>query len=303
MFKKIVVPLDGSELAEQALAPALTLGRRARGDVIFLRVPVMETIFVPAPMPTGLGLLWPDQSLERSRAAAHDYLKGLQTAHHPPGVTIRTHLAEGDVASVIVDTAATAQADLLVMSTHGYSGVTRWLLGSVTEKVLRHAPCPVFVVRSTAPHRKMVVPLDGSPLAEGALAPALEIAEALGCRVTFLRVVPFIRTEVAHTLELNEPGLSQRWQDELRAEAERYLEQIIKTHARPGLSLAADVLVGAPADQILNLAEMQSADVIATATHGRTGLRRWVYGSVAEKVLRSARCSMLVVRAPVQALN
>jgi nucleotide-binding universal stress UspA family protein len=302
MFKKLLVPLDGSELAEQALAPALTIARSAHGEVILFRVPVMETMLVSAPLPTGVGVLWPTQSLERSRSEAHNYLKALQDDYQQPDLTVRTHMAEGDVASQIVDTAQTAGVDLLVMSTHGYSGVTRWLLGSTAEKVLRSAPCPTLIVRNEAPLRRMLIPLDGSALAEQALPQALALAGVLNCQVVLLRVVAPVRVEVVEGV-LVEPGLANRMQDDAYVEADKYLKRITETYARPGLILHAEVRTGPPADQILAFAEAAPSDVIAMATHGRTGLRRWVYGSVTEKVLRTAHGSMLVVRPPAQALK
>lgn len=302
MFKKLLVPLDGSELAEQALTPALSIARSAQGEVILFRVPVMETMLVSAPIPTGVGVLWPAQSLQRSRSEVHDYLKALQHDYQQPGLTVRTHMAEGDVASQIVDTAQTAGADLLVMSTHGYSGVTRWLLGSTAEKVLRSAPCPTLIVRNEAPLRRMLIPLDGSALAEQALSPALALAGIFHSQVVLLRVVAPVRAEVVEGV-LVDPSLAARMQDEAYVEADKYLKGICEKYARPGLVLHAEVRTGSAAEQILAFAEAAPSDVIAMATHGRTGLRRWVYGSVTEKILRTARCSMLVVRPPAQALN
>ena len=145
MFKTILVPLDGSTLAEQALAPAGELARRAGADVILVRAPNMEPAYATAE--SAYGLIYPEQSVGRASAEARDYLNSIQSRSAARGLTVRTVVAEGDSASAIIDVASEAQVDLVVMSSHGYTGLTRWLLGSVTEKVLRAASCPVLVVR------------------------------------------------------------------------------------------------------------------------------------------------------------
>jgi nucleotide-binding universal stress UspA family protein len=149
----------------------------------------------------------------------------------------------------------------------------------------------------------MLIPLDGSPLAEQALQPGLDIAAGLRADVTIFRVAPDIPArEMAH-LDERERGLGLRMQDELIEAAETYLHQLADRWARSKLNLQVVVRHGPAAEAILNYADAKDVDVVAMATHGRTGLQRWVYGSVTEKVLRnSASFAMLVVRpaAPTQ---
>jgi nucleotide-binding universal stress UspA family protein len=294
MFRRILVPLDGSELAERALQPALALARPDGGELILLRVPVMERILMPTS--DGYGLLWPDQSVEQSQKEATEYLARVQKRHQQPGFALRTLIAGGDGAGGIVDAAAAEKVDLIVMSTHGYSGLTRWMLGSVTERVLHSAACPVLVVRSAMPVRRVVITLDGSELSEQALKPGFELAAQTGSAVMLLRAIPEVPAHEVERLDEIEPGLGKRFQEDLFAEAETYLKEQVEHYALPGVEVTTRVMFGPAAYSIVKFAELESADVIVMATHGRTGLRRWAYGSVTEKVMRGAPCDILVVR-------
>lgn len=187
------------------------------------------------------------------------------------------------------------------MSSHGHSGLERWALGSVTERILRQAPCPVFVVRNTRPIHRILIPLDGSKLAEQVLAPALEVAGLLDAKVTLLRVEqPAVPDEFAVIqLEQLERGLGVGLLHGAEARAENYLELVHFRYRGANLPMETVVLVGQPAPVILDYAAQHNVDVIAMATHGRSGLRRWVYGSVTEKVLRATSRSLLIVRPPL----
>ncbi len=187
MIKKLLVPLDGSSLSELALPLACQLAQDAGKELILLRIPVLEHMFIPIPEETGpYGLLWPDQALERSRADSVAYLESIRDRISPLKAVLRIEVALGDPASVIQDFAREQGVDLILMSTHGYSGFTRWVLGSVTEKVLRGAPCPVLVMRDDRPLDSIMITLDGSHLGELALKPGLELASQVGARVTGL---------------------------------------------------------------------------------------------------------------------
>jgi len=211
---------------------------------------------------------------------------------------VHPEVREGSVAEIIVDSAAAGKVDLIVMSSHGYSGLTRWVLGSVAEKVLRGAPCPVLVIRSPRPVRRILIPLDGSALSEQALTPGLSLAAGLGAEVTLLRAIPRVDVKEIEQLDQAERGLGRRLEEELREDAGQYLRNLAA--ARPEMGIKTAVVNEPAADSILDYAEKHATDVIAMSTHGRTGLGRWVYGSVTEKVLRGAHHSMLVVR-PVPA--
>jgi nucleotide-binding universal stress UspA family protein len=284
MFNTILVPLDGSALSERALSPALMLGQQPDTAIILARVPAGEDAQTMADGHR------PDQS----RTEAQVYLDTLRLSHQPPGLNLRTRLMHGDAASAIVDTASAEGVDLIVMSTHGYSGLTRWLLGSVTEKVLRTAPCPVLAVRTPAPIQKIAITLDGSELSERALAPGLELAQRLHANVTLLRCVPYVAIDGA--LDEVEHGLGRRMQQDLIDEAAAYLTARSAGCARSDLKIKTEVRVGPAADNICEFVEAYGTDLIVMATHGRTGVQRWVYGSVTTRVLHSVTTSLLVFR-------
>jgi nucleotide-binding universal stress UspA family protein len=299
MLSRIIVPLDGSALAERALDPALRLARRRpNAQVTLLRVPVLSQVLAPAE--GGFGMLVATNSVADAEAEAARYLAEIQATCLADGCSVRSVSAGGDVPGAIVDCAAQEAASLIVMSSHGYSGLTRWLLGSVAEKVLHAAPCPVLVIRSAEPIRRVLVPLDGSPLSERALEPALTVAQALEASVTLLRVVPDISPVTITTLDQYERGLGDSLVASVYEEAEGYLRRLAE---RPG-DAAVDVAVssGPAPELILGYAERHGIDMIAMATHGRTGLRRWLYGSVTDRVLHQAPVSMLVVRPPAREL-
>ncbi len=302
MFSKILVPLDGSQLAERALAPAFALSQQSQGEVLLLRVALPERIFVPdAHVTGGYGILWPDQSIERCRKEAREYLETIRR-RAPTALRLSAKVMDDGVPETIVDLAATERVDLIVISSHGYSGITRWVLGSVTEKVLRGAPCPVLVVRSAELPRRALMPLDGSVLSEQALDPGLALAAALKCEVTLLRAVPQIPPTDVERLDSIERGLGRPLGSELERESEDYLRDLITARMSRGLDFKWAVSDEPAALAILHHAETHAVDLIVMSTHGRSGLRRWVYGSITEKVMRGAGCSMLIIRPPAHRL-
>jgi nucleotide-binding universal stress UspA family protein len=212
----------------------------------------------------------------------------------------------GDPASVILDTALEKEIDLIVMTTHGRSGFSRWMLGSITTKVLREACCPVLAVRWSTPVSRVLIPLDGSDLAEQALEPGFEVARRLGAEVTLLTVHEGTGLDPAtiKQLEQAEEGLGGLEQQLIFQGDERYLEAIADHYAADtGVQTHVSVAEGAPAQGILHFSEHWRADLIVMATHGRTGLRRWVYGSVTEKILQSASCALMIIRPSAHHLN
>ncbi|MCL4870489.1 MAG: universal stress protein [Anaerolineae bacterium] len=296
MFKKILVPLDGSELAERSLEPALALAQQTNGEILLLSVPVLQHMFNIEP--AGYGFMLPEQSVDQSRRELQQYLHGVQERCAHPNVTVRTMLAEGDEAAVIVEMAAEQEIDLIVMSTHGRTGFTRWMLGSVTEKVLREAPCPVLVIRNNQPVTRLIITLDGSALAEQAIPPGLELAAGLGCQVTLFRVVPPLDVDphLISTLDKMENGFGDRLREDGYNRASDYLKHLAIAYSDEYPDIATEVWGGDPARTIIDFVEARHINLIVMATHGYAGFQRWVHGSVTEKVLRTAPCAMLVVR-------
>ena len=308
MFKKILVPLDGSPEAEQALGVAGALAHAGAAELLLLRT--VQPVYAPLPVAGGLPnefeWPWPQPAGAERQQEARDYLAAVARRHECDGCVVHTRSYEGDPAGVIVDTAADDAVDLLVMSAHGRAGKRRAIFGNVTERVLHSATCPVLLTRTADPIRRILVALDGSPLGERALSPALTVARALGAQVVLLRVndqMPLNPLEVSLVWEW-EPGPSD-WQavEELRRTAETYLRDAAARHGLGSNEGQRLVLDGAPADRIQEYARLSAIDLIAMSTHGRTGLRRWLFGSVTSQVMRGTDGAMLIVRPPEEALR
>jgi nucleotide-binding universal stress UspA family protein len=307
-FKRILVPLDGSTLAEQALAPAIKIAQHVQGELIVMRVPV----YVDARVQTAVAYdmapvaaMWPQESITPVYEEAQEYLAHIVERRKPADLPMRALVVDGDRAGAIVDTAVSEKADLIVMSTHGRTGLSRWVFGSVTERVLRGADCAALIVRTPQPLRHILVTLDGSRLAERALAPALTLARAFESKVTLLRVSEPIEIdpEIIEQIGQAEWGLGEQLSSAPLRNEETYLQNLAAPQQHSGLDVQTAVVSGPVAAAILDFSEAQKVDLIAMSTHGRSGLRRWVYGSITEKVMRGARCAMLITRPPGNALR
>jgi nucleotide-binding universal stress UspA family protein len=306
MFHKILVPLDGSPLAEEALTTAMAVAKANQAEVLLLRS--IQPVYTMMPVVAGeYEWIWPEYAREDSRREIRDYLNGVKGRFECVECPFQIIALEGDPASVIVDTAEEEQVDLIVMSTHGQTGVRRAVFGSVTERVLHSVACPVLVTRSEEPIRRILITLDGSELAERAVEPSLEVARAFDASIILLRIneiLPVNPLQAASTgwdWEVTEP--KQRLMGELRQAAEGYLREIVLRHNLSPSEVQTIVLDGSPVDRIQEFARLYGIDLIAMSTHGRTGLRRWLYGSVTVKVMRASECSMLIIRPPEEELN
>lgn len=298
MYQKVLIPLDGSPFAERVLSHIEWLTSPQAAEIILLHVVRPPTYVVG---PEAMAPLEPiDATYAEKDAEA--YLKQVKGELREMGLQAHTQIGDGDVASTICGVADAQDADLIAMTTHGRSGVSRWAFGSVADRVIRSAPQPIFLVRGTddvAPRktiRKIMVPLDGSELAEQALPQAEVLAKEKGAEVLLLRAIePLSDREFA--------ALFAAWEspEEVYAHrqtaAEQYLEQI-QGELRATI-LSSEILVeeGHPAEVILDTAGAEAVDLIVMSTHGRSGLSRWVYGSIADKVLHKATCPLLLIRA------
>jgi nucleotide-binding universal stress UspA family protein len=302
MFKKILVPLDGSPMAELAVQPALTLAKAGDGELILLRS--TKPVFTSLPEYAGeYEWAWPVESYDESHEAAQQYLHDLNAGIQSAEVAVRSQVVDGDEAGAIIGIAEAEEVDLIVMTSHGRSGARRKLLGSVTERVLHHASCPVLVIRSEMPVKRIVITLDGSPLSEKALGPGLFLAQSFGADATLLRVNPIISI------------LGFDYGAQVAGEAEEYVRRGAHEHAETYLAYAARRMVhagigadtavidGPVVDSILDYIEGSRVDLLIMTTHGRSGLKRWVYGSVTSKVLSGSKCSMLIIRPPQEELQ
>jgi nucleotide-binding universal stress UspA family protein len=215
------------------------------------------------------------------------------------GLTVETHVYYDEAARAIVDAAQRQAADLVVMSTHGRGGLGRWVYGSVADRVLRRMAVPVLLVpalaeppRTTDGPLRILVPLDGSPLAEEVLGQVRALAVTRGAELLLLRVV-----EPPVPLEVDGEGyVSLVQRDADLAEAQRYLESVAGRLRAGGVVATTRALVEEAVPTIVATAADYRADLIAMATHGRSGLARVVLGSVAAGVLHRANTPLLLVR-------
>ena len=319
MFKHIMVPLDGSSRAESALPVAARLARASGSQLTLLRVvtPAIELDVRPMPLATTSEL-----ALEEEVARANGYLVQLAASNELEGITVRTETLSGPVAKTLLLFTHLQQVDLIVMCSHGSTGLKRWVLGSVAEKVARHSAIPVLVLHEDGPKLsiapadpvRLLVPLDGSTLAEAVLTPAAQLCAALAApgRGT-LHLARVLKRPPAAEDEQEYPVY-----ETARAEAMTYLQTII-ARLKQGEAAVLDLTMSATvqvqtdvAETLIRLAEhgeggkgserFDACDVIAMATHGGSNLTYWVMGSVTERILHGSKLPMLIVR-PEEAVS
>ncbi len=274
MIKKILVALDGSENAERALWWATQYAGREKALVVLFRA-VDTTILDP-------------EFISSQVTDARNYLQRMETEINLAGLPAKIVVRQGKPALAIVRTAMDERCDLILMTTRGGSKIKRWTIGGVTEQVLRMSPIPVLPVQSrTRPAkndhvRRVIVPVDGSKLSEMANPWAAGLARMLKAQLVFLHVYPGGPRELSRHTEATFDALRQR--------AVRLCQQFRQS----GIKARFAVRSGDAADRILRFARKN--DLILTTTHGEGGFKRWIFGSVAEKLIHEARVPVLVYK-------
>lgn len=295
MFEKILVPLDGSVLAEEVLETAVTIAK----EIVLLRVPVMQDVMALAAAGGDVPVMISTMGNDDGYLEVEGYLDRVAFEWGRSDLPVTTRIESGGAAETIAFVARDENVDLILMSTHGRTGLGRILLGSVTEEVLKLAPCPVLAMRADRLIKNVLVPLDGSFLAEKAIAPALKIAKASEANVTLFRAQPveldYREEEFAFYLRA-EHGLEHSAHEMLLKCADDYLGNLCEQYDCNDVRVDRVTATGYAADEILAQALEEGIDLIVMSTHGRTGLNKFFYGSVAEKVLRNAPCAVMVVR-------
>ena len=286
MFNKILVPLDGSKLAEQVLPYARWLAAAYGASITLVRVTDPE-----ARLPF------------TANQSASDYLKYTAASLAPSPVESVEKI--GKPAEVIVDTAKGDADCLIAMATHGMTGPRRWVLGSVASKVVQTADNPILLIRvaqdaaQLGPFalKRVIVPLDGSGLAEKVLPYVRVLASKLKLDMQLVRTysLPPDAYVVADGVIAQGPA---QYRKNLHEESEKYLDGKVASLQADGISaVSATVIEGDAASELVELAEGPPQSLIAMSTHGRSGLGRWVLGSVAEKVVQHSRAPVLLIRA------
>lgn len=296
LYHKILVPLDGSTLAEQVLPHLQRLATPT--DTTFVLVNVIHSANYVA---THSRYLSPDYFI-RLRAQAEAYLAEQRQRLEQAGFRVEAYVEDGDAASHILHVAATTQADLIAMTTHGRAGFVRWALGSVAERIVSETALPLFLVRETTALpadklQRILVPLDGSPLAEQALPTAGALAKAISAELLLLQVIQPLDDRNQEIL-FKDAAEAQAAFAEWRASAAAYLHEKAQPFQAVGVPCRYKVELADVAPTIIDTAADEHIDLLVMSTHGRSGLRRWVYGSVANKVLRGITCPLLLIHYP-----
>jgi nucleotide-binding universal stress UspA family protein len=274
MLKRILLALDGSENAERALWWVTQYAGREKAQVVLFRAvdtSTLEPEFIPSTVQDAL-----------------NYLQRMETEVNQAGIPAKVLVRQGKAAEMIVKVAMEERCDLILMSTRGGSKVKRWAIGGVTEQVMRMSPIPVLPIQSrTRPAkndriRRIIVPVDGSKLAEAVLDWAKGFAQLLKARLVFLHVYP-----------PGPAGMSRHAEETFEALRIR-MTRLCQLLEKEGVKAKFIVRTGDAADRILGYSDMN--DIILTTTHGAGGFKRWIFGSVAETLVHASRIPVLVYK-------
>jgi nucleotide-binding universal stress UspA family protein len=296
MYTRMLIPLDGSKTAEKVLPYARSLAGK-----LGLPIELLTVIEVPEIVTHMTRHM--DSFLEGEVTNSERYLDNISKSFLR--LSVKCAVQKGQAADDIIENAESAEGTMIAMATHGRSGINRWLLGSVAEKVLRGSGKPLLLVRATeaaksegeAGLKRLVVPLDGSELAECVIPTVVDLASALKLEVLLIRAF-----KVPASVYAGGEGYYgidyEKLHGEYRDDAHAYLENKASELRRQGLDRISFVSPeGLAADEIISLARRTPDNLIAMCTHGRSGLTRWALGSVTENVVRHAGGPVLVVRA------
>jgi len=319
MFHRILVPLDGSERAERALPVAARLAQASHGVLIVAQILNMDNMLYIAPE-----MMISESVVQSECDAANQYLTLATAPVKREGLSVEQITMFGIPDSLLLSIIESYNVDLVVMGSHGRTGFTRWALGSIAEKIARYSPVPVLVLREhgptpTTPHLdpicplRILVPLDGSTHAKAAIAPAANLIAALAepqrGALHLTHIVQAAEGNLAkHSQRTHE--MVQKVKHSLQKTVENVREGFEAPSVAPlGLRITYSVTLDTDvAHAIIRIAEngedaegsgvIGGSDVIAMATHGRTGLDHLAMGSITERVLHATQLPILIVRIP-----
>ncbi len=289
-YKRLLVPLDGSELAERAIPYAQAISRIRGSEVVLFTVSIAAAEQLDRPMKAYLEL------------KVKDLISG--------GTKASSAVAYGNVPEEIIGFASGNGIDLIIISTHGYSGIKRWVLGSVARKVLHGTGVHVLLVKSKAPKasqvelKKILLPLDGSPFSETPIPFIEQLTKDTGAEIylTLVCEPPLVPSYGDHPINPTwEQHRDAVWKEE-KQQAADYLKKMESRLKKEGLKVKAQVLpgeLGRVAETILQTAEKEKVDLITMATHGRSAVSRWVYGGVANRIAEQSIQPVLLIRPSV----
>jgi nucleotide-binding universal stress UspA family protein len=287
-YQKILVPLDGSDLAEKALPYTKAIAKLKNSEVILFAVSITP------------------EGYRRDRLLK-SYLDVNAKELDSQGIQVTTTVAYGEVAEEIIEFADKNKVDLIIISTHGYSGIKRWMLGSITQKVLYGTCAPVLLIKSKSPQiakidfKKIMIPLDGSPFSETTFPYIEELAKGTETEILLLQVSesPVVPSYGLRPINPTWEKYRDDLWSELQKQAGEYLEKIKTNLENKGLQVKTQVAkeeIGEVAQSIMQIAQKEEIDLIVMAAHGRTGVSRWVYGSVANRIVQESAEPILLIR-------
>jgi nucleotide-binding universal stress UspA family protein len=296
MFKHFLVPLDGSRMAEAALPAAAFLAEK-----LAARVTLMHVVEKNAPRE-----IHGQSHLENAQQAT-DYLRNVAQGIFPQGVAVDYHVHEtkvDNVARSIVAHAEELKHDLVIMCSHGRGKALHIFMGSIAQRVIALGTLPVLIThpdeQGGAPAfacRNILVPLDGDPDHAQALPVSKEIAQACEAALHLAIVVPRFATLSGDAKAPSRmlPATATRILEMANKDAQRFIQEKLKTLRSQGFTASAHVLRGDPAQMIADAANGSNVDLVALATHGKTGMEAFWAGSVAHRVCGSSKIPLLLI--------
>lgn len=302
MLEHILVPLDSSKLSEGILPYIGHIARSVHGRMTLLHV--VDTDALPH-LPGNRYKELAAQLLEREKDLARRYLSAIRDHMGANEEAVSCEVIPGSPAEAIVSFAHTQGIGLIAMSTHGRSGLNRWFMGSVANKVLHAATVPLLLFRpqnGNAPQvpqiQTVLLPLDGSPMAESATPVAEFLAKSLALKVLVARAVPTYAFPFSDPYTFGGPAYSAEILELATKDAADYLDKTVNDLRLKGVRAERCLLPqGDTAGQLIDLASRTTNVLVVMSTRGRSGLGRWVLGSVADRVVRGSGCPVLLVRA------
>jgi nucleotide-binding universal stress UspA family protein len=312
----ILVPLDGSALSEAILPHAVAIAQATKSALLLLQVlePVFEPIFGALGLPDSVEEKQLVEMRNEQFAAINHYLEKITQHLRADGLEIYTKVIEGNHAAIQILWEAEHDPLILTiaMMTHGRRGILHWLFGSVAAEIVQVTPRPLLLLRpqesdrtfsmlnfKAAHYQNIVVPLDASPFAEQALDQASELALAMNANLHLISIVPFPHVLPVHIhKEEKESQLAMRatLHETEVTRREHYLKQKAEQFRERGIMTHTEVASGHPAEEILGFCTQVDQTLLVMTTHGRSGLRRIVLGSVAMKVVQETHVPVLLVR-------
>jgi nucleotide-binding universal stress UspA family protein len=296
MYTRMLIPLDGSKVAEQVLPYARFLAKALAIPVELLEVVDPEALALLSNPRQGR---YVDTILAEGIESSKNYLEAIGRSFQ--GAKVKSLVEKGKAEDVVIEKATADKNSLIVMATHGRSGIQRWLLGSVADKVLHGATNHLFLVRASdrgktdgeAALKTAIVPLDGSALAEQVLPYVVELAKKVKLELVLMRAYPLPPAISAEDYGFYSADLL----DHLEAEARDYLAEKMNGVKQKGVENVTSVVnTGYGAEEIITLGRHTPDNFIAMSTHGRSGIQRWVLGSVTDRVVRHSGDPVLIVR-------